>query len=90
MRYREGQVYYYGKKGMSLLRIMEIRCKVDGGVSGFDYSFADDIIKGYSVQDHVQVESVIKSAVDTVQDHHPATKRSSFSHIMQVDFPHKN
>ena len=33
MRNWEGQVDYYGKKGMSLLGIMEIRWKVDGEVS---------------------------------------------------------
>ena len=35
MRYCKGQVDYYGKKGMSLLGIMEIRWKVDGEFSGF-------------------------------------------------------
>ena len=35
MRYREGQVEYFGKKGMSLLGMTEVRCKVDGEISGF-------------------------------------------------------
>ena len=51
---------------MSLLGIMEIRWKVDGGFSGFEYSFADYVINGYSGQDHVQVAAVINLAVDTV------------------------
>ena len=37
IRYREGQVDYYGKKGMSLLGITEIRWKFYGEVSGFEY-----------------------------------------------------
>ena len=44
MRYWEGQVGYFGKTCMSLLVIMEIRWKVDGGFSGFEYSFVDNII----------------------------------------------
>ena len=74
MRYQEVQVDYYGKIGMLLLGFMGIRWKVDGYVSGFEYSFVDYVIKGYYGQDHAQVESVIKLAVDTVQDRHPAAK----------------
>ena len=44
---------------MSLLGIMEIRWKVDGEVSGFEYLFVDYVIKGYSGQDHVQVAYII-------------------------------
>ena len=69
---------------------MEIRWEIDGEFSGLEYSFVDYEIKGYSVQDHVKVAAVIKLAVETVQDRHSATKMSSFSHIMQVDFPCKN
>lgn len=58
MRYREGQVEYYGKKGMSLLGMMEVRWKVDGDDSGFEYSFVDYVVKGYTSQDHVQVAAV--------------------------------
>ena len=54
---------------------MEIRWKFDGEVSGFEYSFVDDVIKGYYVQDHVQVATVTQLAVDTVQDHHPVAKQ---------------
>ena len=46
MRYREGQVDCYGKIGMSLMGFMNIRWKVNGDVSGFEYSFADYLIKG--------------------------------------------
>ena len=78
------------KKGMGLLGIMEIRRKFDGEVSGFEYSFFDYVIKGYSGQDHVQVSVVTQLAVDTVQYRHYDTKRSSFSQIMQVVLPHSN
>ena len=90
IRYWEGQVDYYGKICMSLLGFMEIRWKVDGDVSGFEYSFVDYFIKGYSGKDHLQVVAAIQLAVDTVQDRHPTAKKSSFSQIMQVVFPHKN
>ena len=75
---------------MSLLGIMEIRWKVYGGFSGFEYSFSDYVINGYSGQDHVQVEAIIQLAVDKVQDRHPAAKKSLFSQIMQVVLPHKD
>ena len=75
MIYWEVQVNYYGKKGMSLLVIMEIRWKVDGEVSGFEYSFSDYVIKVYSDQDNVQVAAVIQLAVDKVQDRRPAAKK---------------
>ena len=37
--------------------------------------FVDYSIKGYSGQYNVQVSAVIKFAVDTVQDRHPAAKK---------------
>ena len=75
---------------MSLLVIVEIRWKVDQEVSEFEYSFVDNVIKGCSIQDIVQVTYVMNLAVDTVQDRHPAAKRSSFGKIIQVVLPHKN
>ena len=76
---------------MGLLGIMEIRRKIDGEVSGFEYSFFFDyVIKGYSGQDHVQVSVVTQLAVDTIQEHHYETNRLSFSQIMQVVLPHNN
>ena len=54
---------------------MEIRCKVNGEVSEFEYSFVDYVIKRWSGQDHVQVEDVIQLAVDTLQDLYPAAKK---------------
>ena len=86
MRYQEGQVDYYGKIGMSLLVFMEINWKVDGDVSGFEYSFVDYVIKGYSDQDHVQVAFLIRSAVDTVQDRHPSAKNVIIQSDIASDF----
>ena len=60
---------------MRLLGIMEIRWKVDGQVSGFEYLYFDYVIKEYSGQDQVQVAAVIQLAVDTVQDRHPSAKK---------------
>ena len=60
---------------MTLLVIMKIRWKVDEEVSGFKYSFFDDVIKGYYGQDPVRVAAVIQLVVDTAQDHHPAAKK---------------
>ena len=75
---------------MILLGFMEISWTVDGEVSGFEYPFVDYLIKGYYGQDHVQAADVIQLAIYTVRYRHPATKRSSFSQIMQVVLPHKN
>ena len=60
---------------MSFLESMEIRWKVYGEVNGFEYSFVDYTIKGYSGQYYVQVEAVIQLTVDTLQDHHTAAKK---------------
>ena len=75
MRYWDGKVDYFGKKGMSLLGIVEIRWKVDREISGFEYPFVYYSIKGYSGRDHVQVAAVMKLALDTVKYYHPATKK---------------
>ena len=52
VRYCEIQVDSYGKKGMILLVNMEIRWKIDGEFSVFEYSFVDFESKGYSGQYH--------------------------------------
>ena len=51
---------------MSLLGIIEIKWKVDGEFGGFEYSFVDYVINGYSGQDYVQVAAVNQLGVDTV------------------------
>ena len=61
MKYREGQIEYYGKKGMSLLGAMFVQCVRNyDGYTGVKYSFVDYVIKGYSAQDNTQVSSIIQ------------------------------
>ena len=55
MKYREGQVEYYGKKGMSLLGAMEVQWVTHTNaagetVGGFQYKFTNYIFKGYAGQ----------------------------------------
>ena len=71
---------------MILLVIMEMKWKVDGEVSGFEYSFFAFVIKGYSGQDHVQVADVMQLAVDTLQDRHPATNKVIIQSDNAIDF----
>ena len=56
MKYREGQVEYFGKKGMSILVFMIMSHypgneNVDQG--GLQYNFFDVVVKGYSGQDNI-------------------------------------
>ena len=86
MSYCQVQVDYFGKKVISLLVMMEVRWKVDGKIIGFEYSFVDYVIKGYSGQDHVQVASVIQLSVDTVQERHPEAKKIIIQTDNAIDF----
>ncbi len=80
MKYREGQVEYYGKKGMSMLGTMKVQWKSHAGTtgSGFQYSFVDYIFKGYAGQDNVQVASAIENIVQKVKEHHPEVEELIF------------
>lgn len=61
MKYREGQVEYNGKKGMTMLRTMVIQWIMNNQEAGaFEYCFVNYIFKGYSGQDNVQVASAIQ------------------------------
>ena len=55
MKYRESQIEYYGKKGMSFIGMIMIRWKIADDEMGYEYSFRDYVVKGYTSQDHVQV-----------------------------------
>ena len=55
MKYRESQIEYYGKKGMSFIGMIMIRWKIADDEMGYEYSFCDYVVKGYTSQDHVQV-----------------------------------
>ena len=66
MMFLERKGDWFGKKGMSFLSTMEVRWKVDGKCSGFEYLFVYYVVKGYSGQDYVQVASVVQLKVQTV------------------------
>ena len=73
MKYREGQVEYYGKKGMSVLGTMVVQwvTKDDDKEMGFQYSIMDYIISGYTGQDNVQVCAILQLLCSSVQKMHP-------------------
>lgn len=87
MRFREGQVDYYGRKGMSDLGAMidqwderKIKAKSDNGktveieVGGFEHSFIDFVFKNYTGQDHTQVAAAIEQLVSHVHQKYPEVR----------------
>ena len=68
-RYREGQVEYYGKKGMSVLGVMIVQW--DREKIGYVYKFENIIFKGYSGQDNVQVAAALKLIIHQVHTNLP-------------------
>lgn len=87
IRFREGQVEYYGKTGMSDLGAMimqwvvrKVKQKSANGtiiekeVGGFEYSFLNLLFKDYTGQDHVQVSSAIEKIVSYVKEKYPEVK----------------
>ena len=75
MRNREGQIEYFGKKGMSFCGANIIRKVVKGGVVGYEHSYFDFIIDGYQDQDHIQVAAIIQIMLDEVKKKFPDVKR---------------
>jgi hypothetical protein len=62
IQYREGQIEYSGKHGMSLLGAMLVSRRVEGDSSvGLGYIFFDCTVKIYSSQDNMQVLGVLSS-----------------------------
>ena len=53
---------------MHLLGMMMIRWKIADNEAGYEYSFHDYIVKGYTSQDHVQVGTVIQLASRIIND----------------------
>src|SRR5688572_11376737 len=83
MQHREGQVEYYGKKGMSVLGSMMTSWMInEKGVGGYQYQFKDYILKGYTGQDNLQVAAVIEKILNHVKLECP--------HIDQVIFQSDN
>ena len=74
-RFREGQVEYFGKRGMSLLGFMlirRVRNTVKGvEVEGLSYQFYDVVVENYSSQDNVQVLSILDAIVDQIHEDFP-------------------
>ena len=68
MKYRESQVEYYGKKGMSLLGMMIICWKKGENEAGYEYSFHDYIVKEYISHNHIQVGAIIRLASRIIND----------------------
>ena len=64
MKYREGQVEYYGKKGMSVLGAMIVTWKT----KGFEYKFIDCVFKGYTGQDNIQMAAALELLIGIVQE----------------------
>eukprot|EP00957_Ditylum_brightwellii_P007135 542022-Ditylum_brightwellii.AAC.1 len=56
IKYREGQVEYYGEKGLSVLGAMIVTWKTNG----FKYTFIDCVFKGYTGQDNIQVAAALE------------------------------
>ena len=67
-KYREPQVEYYSKKGMSLLEMIMIRWKISGNEGGCEYSFHDYVVKRYTSQNHIQIEAIIQVASRIIND----------------------
>jgi len=74
MKYREGQVDYFGKKGMSLLGSMVIESVNDCDNIALKYEFVDYVVKGYSGQDNVQVCAVLNQILKRVSKKKPQVK----------------
>ena len=76
MKYREGQVEYYGKKGMSMLGTMIVQWSSEK--KGFVYRFENYAFKGYAGQDNVQVAAAIQQTVKEVKTNYPEIREIIF------------
>ena len=76
MKYREGQVEYYGKKGMSMLGTMIVQWSSEK--KGFVYRFENYAFKGYAGQDNVQVAAAIQQTVKEVETNYPEIREIIF------------
>ena len=71
MRYREGQVEYFGKRGMSLLGFMLVRRIKNGDKKGLSYHYFDAVIDKYSSQDNMQVLGVLEAVCKLITREFP-------------------
>ena len=74
-KFREGQIEYFGKRGMSILGFMLVRLvtKMVKGVptEGLAYNFYDVVVDKYSSQDNLQVLSILDAIIDQIKLDHP-------------------
>lgn len=77
-KFREGQVEYFGKRGMSILGFMLTKrvVRLFKGVQteGLEYHFYDVVVDKYSSQDDLQVLSILDKIIDQIKKDHPAIK----------------
>ena len=74
MKYREGKVEYFGKKGMYLLGFMVVSHypgNESGYQGGFQYKFVDVVADEYSLQDNIQVVSILHFVLLHAKENHP-------------------
>ena len=76
MKYRVGQVEYYGKKCMILLGIMLVQWSTEK--NGFVYRFENISFKGYAGQDNVQVAAAVEKVVEQVKTNYPDMREIIF------------
>jgi hypothetical protein len=70
--YREGQVEYFGKRGMSLLGAMLVRKVIrDDGEACLEYHFFDIAVERYSSQDNMQVLGILTSLLPFIKEQFP-------------------
>ena len=73
--FREGQIEYFGKRGMSLLGFMLIqgveRKVKDEIVQGLTYNFYDVVVDKYSSQDNVQVLAILQAMIIQIKGDFP-------------------
>ena len=86
MKYREGRVEYFGRKGMSILGNMLVQWKLRSTINlgeenkpqVFEYTFTNYTSKGYGEKDHVQVPSAIKDLIKKIKEHFAKIKNDIF------------
>lgn len=73
MKFREGEVEYYGKTGMSLLGLMALCWKNEhqSSNSRVEYSFCDFAVGGHSAQETVQLFALLQTIVSFVKNQFP-------------------
>jgi hypothetical protein len=81
MHHKEGQIEYFGKRGMSLLGGMLVRrvTRLKGGIErlGLEYTFIDTVIDKYSSQDNLRVMAAMTLVIKLIKTKFPGIKEIS-------------